>query len=141
VGRLLREHPGEIAGAIGVEGLPELTISLIASLALGPIGTVAFIGTDALDGYANGLLGALARAGVDVSDADALTSAFQDKTLMERVRTDATTDGAIAAGVSIASMMIPIPRRRKKGSSGNRVGRFEGWICRVEALGLRACAW
>jgi hypothetical protein len=110
-GRLLREHPGEIARAIGVESLPSLTVSLIAMAALGPVGgAITLTGTSGLDGYAKGLVGALARAGVDISNADDLTSALQDKELMERIRRDATTDGAIEAGITAAAMMIGIRR-------------------------------
>jgi hypothetical protein len=117
VDRLLREHPGEIARAIGVESLPALTVSLIATAALGPIGgAVALTGTSGLDGYAKGLVGALVREGVDVSDADDLTSALHDNALMERVRKDATTEGAIAAGVSAMSMMVPVRWRPKRAS-------------------------
>lgn len=108
---MLREHSGEIARAVGVAGLPELTVSLIATAALGPIGTAALIGTSGLDGYAQGLVGALARAGVDVSNANALIDAFQDKVLMERVRKEATTDGAVALGINILSMATPIRLR------------------------------
>lgn len=109
--RLLREHPGEIARAIGIESMLALTVGLIAIAALGPVGgAVAFTGTSGVDGYANGLVGALARAGVDVSNAEELTRALQDKALMERVRKDATTDGAIAAGVTAAATMTGIRR-------------------------------
>ncbi|CAN5704644.1 hypothetical protein BH10PSE6_BH10PSE6_38630 [soil metagenome] len=116
-GKLLREHPGEIAKALGIESLPALTLSLIAMAALGPVaGAITQIGTSGLDGYATGLIGALARAGVDVANADDLTRALKDKALMERVRKDATTDGAIAAGITAASMMIPVPRGPKRAS-------------------------
>jgi hypothetical protein len=108
-GKLLRDHPGEIARAIGLESLPSLTISLIATAALGPIGSaVALTGTSGLEGYANGLVGALSLAGVDVSDADALISALQDNALMERIRKDATTDGAVAVGINIIAMAVPV---------------------------------
>ncbi|MGC4064110.1 MAG: hypothetical protein QM784_05605 [Polyangiaceae bacterium] len=105
--KLLREHPGAIARAIGVESLPALTASLIGMAVLGPVGgAVALTGTGGLDGYAKGLVGALARAGVDVSDADDLTRALQDKALMERVAKDATTDGAIEGGATALLSMV-----------------------------------
>jgi hypothetical protein len=104
--RLLRRHPGRIARAVGVEGVPALTVGLIATAVLGPIGgATALTGTSGIDGYAKGLLGALAHAGVDVSNADDLIRALRDDELMQRIRRDATTDGAIAAGVTAASMM------------------------------------
>jgi hypothetical protein len=54
----------------------------------------------------------LAREGVDVSNADELTGALQNGTLMERVRKDATTDGAIVAGLDIIAMAVPVRVRR-----------------------------
>ncbi len=36
--RVLRERPGEIAQALGVEGLPALTLSLVTLSVLGPVG-------------------------------------------------------------------------------------------------------
>jgi hypothetical protein len=111
--RLLRQHPGRIAWAIGVESLPALTLSLIAGAALGPVGSaIALTGSSGLEGYANGLIGALAEEGVDVSDAGALTTALQDNSLMERVRDAATTEGAIAAGMNAMAMMFPIRIKR-----------------------------
>lgn len=113
--RLLRRHPGRIVRAVGVEGVPALTVSLIATAVLGPIGgAMALTGTGGIDGYAKGLLGALAHAGVDVSDADDLTRALRDNELMERIRKDAMTEGAIAAGVTAASMMVPIPKSSRR---------------------------
>ena len=113
--RLLHRHPGKIARAVGVEGVPALIVGLIAAAVLGPIGgAIALTGSSGVDGYAKGLLGALARAGVDVSDADDLTRALRDNGLMERIRKDAVTDGAIAAGVTAASMMVPIPKSSKR---------------------------
>jgi len=113
--RLLHRHPGKIARAVGVEGVPALTVGLIATAVLGPIGgAIALTGSSGVDGYAKGLLGALARAGVDVSDADDLTRALRDNGLMERIREDAMTDGAIAAGVTAASMMLPIPKSSRR---------------------------
>ncbi len=111
--RLLRQHPGRIARAIGVESLPALTLSLIAGAALGPVGSaIVLTGSSGLEGYANGLIGALAEEGVDVSDAGALTTALQDNSLMERVRDAATTEGAIAAGMNAMAMMFPIRIKR-----------------------------
>jgi hypothetical protein len=113
--RLLHRHPGRIARAVGVEGVPALTVGLIATAVLGPIGgAMALTGTSGIDGYAKGLLGALSRAGVDVSNADDLTRALRDDELMERIRKDATTNGAIAAGVTAASMMVPIPKSSRR---------------------------
>jgi hypothetical protein len=113
--QLLHRHPGRIARAVGVEGVPALTIGLIATAVLGPIGgAIALTGSSGVDGYAKGLLGALARAGVDVSDADDLTRALRDNGLMERIRKDAMTDSAIAAGVTALSMMVPIPKSSRK---------------------------
>ncbi len=84
-GRLLREKPGEIIKALGIASVPDLTLGLIAS-ALGPVGSgLAVAGTSGLEGWANGLIGALAAEGVDVSDAGELTAAVQDKGLMDRV--------------------------------------------------------
>lgn len=113
--RLLHRHPGRIARAVGIEGVPALTVGLIATAVLGPIGgAIALAGSSGVDGYAKGLLGALARAGVDVSDADDLTRALRDNGLMQRIREDAVTDGAIAAGVTAASMMVPIPKSSRR---------------------------
>jgi hypothetical protein len=120
-GRLLREDPGAIARAIGVESLPALTVSLMAMAALGPVGgAIALTGTSGLDGYSKGLIGALARAGVDVSNAEDLYRALQNAALMERVRKDATTDGAIEAGVTAAAMMIGV---RRRGATTRTVGK------------------
>jgi hypothetical protein len=61
---------GCYARAIGIESVPALTLSLVAMAALGPVGgAVTLTGTSGLDGYAKGLVGALARAGIDVSNA------------------------------------------------------------------------
>jgi len=132
VGRLLRENPGEIAKAIGIESVPALTVGLIAMAALGPVGgAVALTGTSGIDGYAKGLVGALARAGIDISNADALTRALQDKGLMERVRNDATTAGAIEGGATaLLSMAGPIAKAvksvSKSGAGRVTVYRVEG---------------
>lgn len=105
--QLLHDHPGEIAGALGIESIPALTVSLIAMAALGPAGGgIALTGTSGLDGYAKGLIGVLAREGVDVSQPDDLTRALQDRALMERVRKEAVTDGAIEAGTTALAMWI-----------------------------------
>ncbi len=104
--RLLRERPGEIAKALGVESVPNLTFSLITSAVLGPIGGgLLLTGSSGLEGYANGLIGALDEEGVDVSDPEELADALQDKALMDRVRGKATTESAIQAGTTIASML------------------------------------
>jgi len=123
---LFREHSGEIAGALGIESIPALTVGLITMVALGPVGgAVTLTGTSGLDGYAKGLVGALAREGVDVSQADKLTRALQDKALMERVRTEATKDSAIEAGASALTMWVggKIGKLLTKGLA--RTGRTE----------------
>ena len=129
IGRLLREHPSAIARAIGVESLPALTVSLMAMAALGPVGgAVALTGTSGLDGYAKGLIGALARAGVDVSNAEDLYRALQNAALMERVRKDATTDGAVDAeyvAERIAKKRANAAFRRKQGLVGQPVDVHE----------------
>jgi hypothetical protein len=105
-GRLLREKPDEIAKALGVESVPALTLSLITSVALGPIGGgLVLTGQSGLEGYSNGLIGALAEEGVDVGDPEDLASTLQDKDLMDRVRDKATTESAIQAGTAILSML------------------------------------
>jgi hypothetical protein len=104
--RLLRERPGEIAKALGIESLPGLTLSLITSAVLGPVGGgLVLAGHSGLEGYSNGLIGALADEDVDVTDPEDLAAALQDKDLMDRVRAKATTEGAIQAGVAITSML------------------------------------
>jgi hypothetical protein len=125
--RLLHRHPGRIARAVGVEGVPALTIGLIATAVLGPIGgAIALTGSSGVDGYIKGLLGALARTGIDVSDADDLTRALRDNRLMERIRKDAVTDGAIAAGVT-SLHDGPHPEILEKGAveSGNEGSRSQ----------------
>jgi hypothetical protein len=104
---VLREKPGEIARALGVESLPALTFSLVALGVLGPLGGgLVLTGNSGLEGYASGLVGALTKEGVDISRPDELVRALQDKDLMDRVRGEATTDGAIEAGITAASMLI-----------------------------------
>jgi len=111
--RVLRERPGEIAQALGVESLPALTLSLVTLGVLGPVGGgLVLTGGGGLEGYANGLIGALTKAGVDVSRPDDLVRALQDKDLMDRVRGEATTKGAIEAGITAVSMVIGGPRSK-----------------------------
>ena len=62
-------------------------------------------GQSGLEGYASGLIGALADEDVDVGDPEDLASALQDKDLMDRVRDKTTTEGAIQASTAIASML------------------------------------
>jgi hypothetical protein len=91
---------------LGVESLPALTLSLITLGVLGPVGGgIVLTGGGGLEGYANGLVGALTKAGVDVSRPDELVRALQDKDLMDRARGEATTDGAIEAGITAVSMV------------------------------------
>jgi hypothetical protein len=111
--RVLHERPGEIAQALGVESLPALILSLVALSVLGPVGGgLVLTGSGGLEGYANGLVGALTKAGVDVSRPDELVRALQDKVLMDRVRGEATTDGAIEAGITAVLMAIGGPRSK-----------------------------
>jgi hypothetical protein len=62
-------------------------------------------GSSGLEGYANGLIGALDEEGVDVSDPEELADALQDKELMERVRAKATSESMIQAGTALAGML------------------------------------
>jgi len=122
--RMLRERPGKIAQALGIESLPALTLSLVALAVLGPAGGgLVLTGSSGLEGYANGLVGALTKEGVDVSRPDELVRALQDKELMDRVRGEATTDGAIEAGITAASMMIGgrRPTRPQKSATTKKV--------------------
>jgi hypothetical protein len=59
-------------------------------------------GTAGTQGYASGLIGALAQAGVDVTDSERVKEALRDKTLMERARNGAARDATIAAGITAA---------------------------------------
>ncbi len=99
---LLDEKGGKIASAAGLGSLPALTVGIAATAILGPIGGgLVLTGNAGLEGYAKGLIGALARRGVDVANPDRLVTALLNKELMEEVRKDARTDGAIEAGISI----------------------------------------
>jgi hypothetical protein len=112
--KLLGEKGGKIASAAGFGSLPALTVGIVASAALGPIGGgIALTGSAGLEGYANGLIGALAQEGVDVTNPSELAAAVQDKDLMEVVRRKATTQGAINAGLAALTSMTGIRGRAK----------------------------
>jgi len=116
---IARKNPGEIAAALGLESAPDTVAGLAAIAALGLVGGGAVLtGTAGAQGYASGLIGALAQAGVDVTDSKRVKEALHDKTLMERVRNGAARDAAIAAGIT-AAMALPVVRRggRKPTSS------------------------
>jgi hypothetical protein len=107
IAKLLDEKGGKIASAAGLGSLPALITGIVATTVLGPIGSgIALTGSAALEGYAKGLIGALADRGIDVTNPDAVAAAFQHKELMEEVRKDARTDGAIEAGTAILSAMV-----------------------------------
>jgi hypothetical protein len=117
--RVLRERPGEVAQALGVESLPALTLSLVSLAVLGPVGGgLVLTGSSGLEGYANGLVGALTKSGVDISRPDELLRALQDKELMDRVRGEATTDAAIEAGITAAAMVIGGRRPKRPAEPG-----------------------
>jgi hypothetical protein len=120
--RIIAAHPGEIAKAFGVESVPDFLMQMAAVGAMGPVGAGAALGGSAgLQGYASGLIGALSHAGVDVTDPDRPTEALHDKDLMERVRDQATKQGAIDAGVTLAAAMMG----GRKGSKGPQASQSE----------------
>jgi hypothetical protein len=114
--RIIAAHPGEIAKAFGVESVPDLLVQMAAVGAMGPLAAgTTLTGTSGLQGYASGLIGALAQHGVDIGDPERLSAALHDKELMERVRFDATRDGVIAAGTTLAMAAIG-GRKSSRGS-------------------------
>jgi hypothetical protein len=94
--------------------LPTLTVGLVTSAVLGPIGSgVALTGFAGLEGYTNGLIGALVQQGIDIADPNKLAVALRDKNLMEVVRRKAVTQSAIDAGVAALISMIGVRGRAK----------------------------
>jgi hypothetical protein len=123
--KLLDEKGGKIASAIGLGSLPTLTMGLVATAALGPVGGgIALTGSAGLDGYANGLIGGLVQEGIDINDPSKLAAALQDKKLMEVVRRKAVTQSAIDAGVAALASMIGV-RGRAKPQAAAKVGEQE----------------
>ena len=106
VAKLLDDKGGKIASAAGLGSLPTLTASIVASTILGPVGSgLVLAGSSGLEGYAKGLIGALAHRGIDVTNPSELVDAFQDDALMDVVRDEATTDGMIEAGAAAMASM------------------------------------
>jgi hypothetical protein len=99
--KLLDEKGGKIASAAAIGSLPDLITGIVATSVLGVIGGgIVLTGSAGLEGYAKGLIGALAQRGIDVTNPDAVAAALQQKGLMDEVRKDARTDGAIEAGAA-----------------------------------------
>jgi hypothetical protein len=111
--RLFAQNPGAIASAFGIESVPDILVGLAAMSVLGPVaGGAALTGTAGVQGYTGGLIGALSKEGVNVTDSAQLRAAFGNQELMDRVRKSATTDAAITAGITLA-MSIAGTRGRK----------------------------
>ena len=99
--KLLDEKGGKIASAAAIGSLPDLITGIVATAVLGVVGGgVVLTGSAGLEGYGRGLVGALARRGIDVTNPDAVAAALQHKELMDEVRKDARTAGAIEAGAA-----------------------------------------
>lgn len=112
----MSRNGGEIARAVGVGGVPTLLVGLVTSAVLGPVGSgLLLTGSAGLEGYADGLVGALVKAGVDVSNSDEVVRALKDERLMERARDDAGRNSMIEMGATAISMMVGVRRRRTKG--------------------------
>ena len=125
----MRENRGEIAKAIGIESVPTLTVGLIASAVLDPIGSgLVLTGNSGLERYANGLIGALTKEGVDVTKPDEIVGALHDTDLMDRVRDAATSEAATAAGVTAGTPVVDVRRglrSEKKVPSPEQLGRYQ----------------
>ncbi len=111
---IARKNPGEIAVALGLESAPDALVGVAALAALGPVGGGAVLtGTAGTQGYASGLIDALAMEGVDLTDPEQLKRALRDNDLMQRVRARASTQAAIEAGTTLTMAII-----------GGRVGKL-----------------
>ena len=116
---IARKNPGEIATALGLESAPDAVAGLAAIAALGPVGGGAVLtGTAGAQGYASGLIGALAQAGVDITNPGQLKHALRDNDLMQRVHARASTQAAIEAGTTL--MMAIIGGRAGKVRAGSK---------------------
>ena len=105
--KLLDEKGGKIASAAAIGSLPDLITGIVATAVLGVAGGgVVLTGSAGMEGYGRGLVGALARRGIDVTNPDAVAAALQHKELMDEVRKDARTDGAIEAGIAVLAPMV-----------------------------------
>ncbi|MBN9086277.1 MAG: hypothetical protein J0J01_05175 [Reyranella sp.] len=99
--KLLDEKGGKIASAAAIGSVPDLTTGIVATAVLGGVGGgIVLTGSAGLEGYGRGLVGALAQRGIDVTNPNAVAAALQHKELMDDVRKDARTDGAIEAGAA-----------------------------------------
>jgi hypothetical protein len=115
--KIARTNPVEIATALGLESAPDATAGLAAMATLGPVGGGAVMtGVAGTQGYANGLIGALSKEGIDVTDPDQLKRALRDRDLMQRVHARAATQSAIEAGMTL--MMVILGGRAGKFRSG-----------------------
>jgi hypothetical protein len=98
-GKILWDHPGEIASAFAAEELPGLVLDLTARKVLGPAGHIVLAGVGGGRRFTSGVLEALEGEGVDITDGAALAKAASDSDLMARVTAKAES-GAVAATAS-----------------------------------------
>ena len=116
------EDPVTAIAAVGPESLVQSLPGIVGGiLAGGGAGGAAAMGTGSfLTDYGSQLLAGLQEAKIDVNDPEALTKAFQDKTLMSKIAAAAFAHGAgvgVVDGLSggLASKMM-LPARTAAGS-------------------------